>query len=348
MDFGRVGEGGIGMPAWYERFGRICIAIAIVSVVLLLTQHYLHQHFKDSDWIIAVCDLLKEIGFACLVALFLNLSVEWVNRRRHIDHERSVVGALDKVYTERQDGLLLAIDQKYKETNSSLLQNVFTTVYMRHVDANVLEVIENHLLKKETLRTDYRAQLKISKLDSAITATLDRPMVKLSLTISYTLRNVTNNKISTVLLPAYIDITPGLEQHCNFSRMRIGSKVYMGAELQKYITTPPGAPALELRFPGEMAPREETQCSVTYEKVAPIDYSEVMVNTVPMDGMTVIVMCLDDSIEVDAISLHPEDAVANPENSSDRKEWTIDGILPGQGAMVIWHPKRTPAESAAR
>lgn len=98
-----------------------------------------------------------------------------------------------------------------------------------------------------------------------------------------------------------------------------------------------------LRITGNMKPAESIKVVLIYTKVAPRNYSEVICSTVQMDGLKLDVYLEDESLSVHAISLHPEDAVST-ENSVFRRHasWKIPhAILPGQGAVLFWHPRRS-------
>ncbi|MBL8277762.1 MAG: hypothetical protein JNL93_13760 [Pelomonas sp.] len=332
---------------WYERFRVVCLTIALSAVVLFAAHHYLSLHFKEypGPYLALFC---KELAFAAVVALFLNLSIEWVNRRRHDDQQAGMLKAIDDAFNARQESLLEEIHKKYKETADALLVDVFATVYKKNFEPRIFKVVEKHILNQNLIREDYRVGIRIDNLPPDVHSQFPN-MVKLTFTISFRLRNTTNKLIKHApVVPAYIDVTPGLEAHCKFISARIDRRNYQGALLDQHITVPEGAPALQLMLAEELEPAGIREVLLRYEKVAPQDYSEVVCCTTQMDGMDISVLCLEPALAVHAVSLHPESEEARVSNKGPEIcEWRINhGILPGQGVVVFWYPARDRAQAS--
>ena len=68
--------------------------------------------------------------------------------------------------------------------------------------------------------------------------------------------------------------------------------------------------------------------------------------TVQMDSFYLETFCNDPGLSVLAMSLHPEPEFRTPHPvNAAFTNWTIDhAILPGQGIVVFWHPRRPPTQ----
>jgi hypothetical protein len=191
------------------------------------------------------------------------------------------------------------------------------------------------------MRKGYQLTLKISPAalqDDGQTVDL----VDLTFLIEFEVVNLRQVPIDTLLLGAIIDVVPAHESRCRFVKAEIGGLSHEGEALDRHTSFDEGESLRTLRITGNMKPAESIKVSLTYTKVAPKNYSEVICSTVQMDGLKLDVYLEDDSLAVHAISLHPEDAVAS-ENSVFRRHssWKIHhAILPGQGAVLFWHPRR--------
>jgi len=352
----------------YEKFW----FISVVSLILawsLIQLHHRWEHSVDPD--LHLMGLIaKEAGFACLVAFFLNLSIEWINRRRHADHEESLVKIIDQKHQERIElllsnlrsehdkllrdlsvdleakhkthttELLLNLDRKYNETNTKLLKDVFQTVYERYIEPGVFKIIDTHVLKKDVMRKGYKASLTIRQLEGENPDSL----VVLCFADSYEVVNLTDKIINVPLIGTMIDITPAYEDKCKFVSAIIDGTHFDAAALSKNIVQDDEQALWKLVLMGEIPPRGSVKVSLQYSKVGPKTYSEVICTTVQMDSLEMEIFSHDPQLSVYAVSLHPDDAdhlphPLNPEHTS----WKINhAILPGQGIVVFWHPRREP------
>lgn len=330
-------------PQWYERLSRVSLLILLLSFALL----GIHAHLKNRgghtyDFL---SELAHEAGFAGLVALFLNLSIEWVNRRRHADQEAALVRQLDSLHSERIATLLGVLDRKYQETANALLKDLFRTVYGRNIDPGVFKIVEDHVLKKELMRKHYKFSMGIRPLleNTELVANL----VGLTFDIQYTAVNISSTKYEGTLLSAVIDITPEHESECRFLEARIGDKVYTAEELVNFVEKNTRDSMWVLRIKGEIDVEGQVPVSLRYKKVGPRDYSEVICSTVQMDGMEVVVVTTVKELKVNAVSLHPESERETSLPNPDYMSWRVDhAFLPGQGMVIFWHPKRRDADEA--
>lgn len=371
----------IGLPStenaqkkkFYENLFLMTLIFTTISASLL----YLFHRWEGSDNsdLHFIAEICKEAGFAGLVAVFLNLSIEGVNRRRHHDLESSLAKSIDDMHKQRiatvleqlrgehdvllkelsdeldskhaahRTSLLSGLDEKYSENSKKLLKDVFRTVYERYIEEGVFKVIDTHVLKKEVMRKAFRAELSIRRLEG------DNPdnLVKLGYSQSYILVNITDRKVSTALIGATIDVTPAYESECRFLSAKIGDRLFEADELAKLIVKDNENDLWSIAISGELKPRESVEVSLRYDKVAPKTYSEVILTTVQMDSIELEAICFMDELCVSAVSLHPDDAEKLPPSIlPESTSWKINhAILPGQGIVVFWHKKRQLRELRA-
>jgi hypothetical protein len=359
--------------SFYENMFLMTLLFGLISVVLLYL-HHRWSHSPDSD-LVFISEICKEAGFAVLVAVVLNISIEGVNRRRHHDLETSLAQSIDKMHEQRitavleqlrgehdsllkelgeeleakhsvhRASLLADLDTKYNETSTNLLKDVFRTVYERYIEPGVFQVIDNHVLKKEVMRKAFRAELAMRPLGG------DNPdqLIKLGYSQSYTVVNLTDRKIITDLIGATIDVTPAYEGECRFSYAKIGVKEFSAEEIARSVVKDDQNALWTIRISGELQPREKIDVSLGYSKVAPATYSEVILTTVQMDSLELETICFMDELDVSAVSLHPDDAERMPNSILEESmSWKINhSILPGQGIVVFWHKKRQLRELQA-
>lgn len=84
--------------------------------------------------------------------------------------------------------------------------------------------------------------------------------------------------------------------------------------------------------------------ALEYQKLAPMDSSEIIVTSVPMDEIMLEVVDTSELFTVEAMSLHPENEVlVTPSDHRHLMQWKIEhAILPGQGIVMMWHVEKNP------
>ena len=344
--------------------------VSLVSLGLalgLLTLHHRWEHSAEPD-LKFLAIVAKEAGLASFVAFFLNLSVEWINRRRHVEQEASLVALIDSKHQERIETLLSGLRQehqdllrafgdaiekqhqdhtaklledlnaKYNKTSEALLRNVFQTVYERYIEPGVFEVIEAHVLRKDVMRKDYKSSLTLSRLSG------ENPenFVNLCFANTYEVVNLTDRTIDNPVVLSIIDVTPGYEDRCKFISAIVDGKKYSEQDLAVHITQMDNGAYVKLSISHQLLPRASVKVTILYNKVGPRNFAEVVCTTVQMDSFVMETISHDPELQVLAMSLHPEPEVhlPHPVNAGYTK-WKIDhAILPGQGMVVFWHPKR--------
>jgi hypothetical protein len=288
-------------PLWYENFFVVEGLIFIFSSICLIAYSQLAP--KDNAPPDMYLIFLKELGFAGIVAFILNISIEWVNRRRH------------------------------EKFTHALNRNIFKTVYGRNIDKKIIDQIEKNILKCDVYRKNYLIEIR---LDICKT---DPSKLKFHFFNSYDAINIGPKKSRIHILKAEIDLeNPDSDK---LEKVEIDGKIQ---DINKISTQSNGL--MHISIEADIEPNHQTRVCVTYVKNLPIQSSEAIITTFPMDGMKLTVSDPNETFEVGAISLHPEDANFENENNSrnDHKKWSLDcGITPGQGMLLHWKPKISTA-----
>ena len=340
---------------FYERFGVVSGITFFVACILLQLHHtiddttipWLRSLSPPSLGYVSFLEFIsfisKESGFAVLVAFFLNLSIEWINRHRHAEQENTLVSLLDSKHQKRMDELLIELSNKYDERTTKLLKDVFQTVYERYIEKGVFKVIDDHVLKKDLMRKNYKVSMTISAIPEVAN------LVDLAFHIRFDAVNLTQQEITLPVCGAMIDVTPEHEDKCRFVSAKIGDQTYSEAELMHLVKRDDENAQWILKVDGTILGGGTVPVELVYKKVGPRDYSEVICSIVQMDSMEIDVLLTDDSLRVNAVSLHPEDErCTSPAGRAMFTSWKIDhAILPGQGAIVFWHPKRAKIAGSA-
>jgi hypothetical protein len=335
------------MPAskpkeWFEKFWLISIISLSLGVILISLSYWIGDGAQGVQKVASIT--LKEAGFASLITFFLNISVEWINRRRHTEETELLAQHVDESHRKRLSELLSQLDDKYEATSKALLKDVFQTVYQRNIHEGIFKIIDEHILKRDYMRRNYKCSMTIAPP----TNNGPEDYVEVKFQVSYDAVNLTKKEIDVTLAGAIIDIAPRHEDHCKFLCLKIDDECIEGDALDALITKDESKSLRILRRTGKIKANGSARIYLEYKRVAPNDNSEVICSTVPMDSLECDVLLKDISLSVAAASLHPEDeressAPGRPEFIS----WRIDhAILPGQGVVIYWHPKRAVPQTA--
>lgn len=323
-------------------FWFVSLLTLVLAIALLVGSEHLATSQEPYAKFLAAAT--REAGFACLIAFFLNISVEAVTRLRHEEMERSLVERMDSKQQERIDSLLKSLDQKYQETSTALLRDVFRTVYERNIDPNVFKVVDNHVLKTDLMRKNFRVSMCIRPIRNEA-GVLAPDLVELHFHIRYDAVNITDGDIEVLVLGAQFDVTPSHEERCKFEKAVVGTKTYSSEELEPFVKRDEANAMWQLAISNTIPARGSIPIELIYRKVGPRNFSEVICTTKQMDGLDVDVLVADadvQDLQVQAVSLHPEtETLVSSPTRPEYNAWRIShAILPGQGMVVFWHPKR--------
>jgi hypothetical protein len=143
--------------------------------------------------------------------------------------------------------------------------------------------------------------------------------------------------VTVAVAKATVDVTPIYKDHCKFTRVELGGEVIEGDKLEELVKHHEDRNFMSLVINRSVPPNDSFPVRVEYRKLAPLDYSEIICTTVPMDNLYLEVNTPDELFTVSALSLHPEDEVLKYKEKHQSK-WKIEQpILPGQGIVMMWH-----------
>ncbi len=317
-------------PVWYENFPVVSAVILVVSLVFLGLHWWTKTPATSKEEDSLLNFVLKEVGFAGLVAFILNLSIEWVNRKRHAGH---------------QESLLARLEIKHEQTSAKLLKDVnehlFKTIYERNIDPSVFQQVEEHLLRAKVMRKEFIASFKITRFSKPGDKLAER-YVRIDFCNSYRIFNLTDKPIEVDVAKAIVDVTPNFKEDCYFKRVTLGAEELNRGALKEAdcIKEMPNRNFITLHVKRTIPPADSLPVTVEYTKLAPLDYSEIVLTTVPMDGLMLEISDPEETFTTEALSLHPEsENLLTPPDQKHLRKWKIDqAILPGQGIVMLWHP----------
>jgi hypothetical protein len=332
---------------WYEQFKFVCFLIGLVAVLLLAIHWilitYSPKHIADSY----ISFLFKEAGMAGLIALFLHVSIEWITRRREQLHRSALISSLEEKHQQTSNALLIALDEKHRSTSAKLLddvnQQLFRTVYKRNIAPAVFEQVEKHLLRSDIMRKDFSAYFEIRPFIDPQTKASTQ-FVELYFCNEYVVQNLTDSPIEAEVVRAIVDVTPIYRDQCYLKQITLGEETIDKEALigKGYVQQVENRNLIKAYIKRTIVGNDAMRVRFEYVKLAPIDYSEIVITTLPMDGLVLEVNNPTGSFTIGAVSLHPEDAMLlTPEDRQHLQKWKIDhAILPGQGIALMWHPNK--------
>ncbi|UCU94452.1 hypothetical protein [Hydrogenophaga taeniospiralis] len=326
---------------WYENFKHVSWVLLVSSLIFLSLHWFIEEHSTYGKSLASY--LFKDAGIAGLIALILNLSIEWINRKRHQSHQDTLINELQQKYQSITDKLLSDLEQKHQSTSAELLSGVtkklFQTVYERNVDPEVFRQVDMHLLKAESMRRAFHADFKLRRfLDPATNQATN--FVVLDFCNDFKVVNLTSRVIEADVAKALVDVTPQYKDHCYFKRVTIDGQEFSRQSLATLGHTTTDNNYLTLSIKQNIQPGDIKTVRIEYTKLAPLDYNEIVVTTIPMDGISLTVSDPEEFFTVSAVSLHPaNEKQITPKDQRHLCRWEIESaILPGQGILMLWHP----------
>ncbi len=330
---------------WYENFKIVNWVILLASSFCLIVHWLISRNFDAEISRSLLNVVLEELGLAGLIALILNLSIEWVNRKRHEHHQHSLLDELDIKHQETTIDLLKRSEEQQKETAKSLLIDVdkalFNRVYKRNIDESVFQQIEKHLLRADIMRRNFRSHFTVRLFPK------DENLAVVEYVNDYRVFNVTNKPVNVSVVKAVVDVTPKYRGECKFTRITIGDEIFTEEQLVALVKEDDSRSFISLTIEKSVPPNDSIPVRIEYIKLAPADYVEVVITTVPMDGLHIAVTDPSEKFTIQAVSLHPEsERPLTPNDRAVHKEWIIENaILPGQGIALLWHPTHSSSRT---
>jgi hypothetical protein len=301
---------------------------AISFVGLTITGPFLH----------ATAILCREVGFALLVAVTLNFSIEAFNRRRHAREKELLLTTLDEAHGAQQQRLIDSLDSRHKTHLENVNSKIFQVLYQRNVPEVIFREVENQLLRCQFVREKSQYSYLIERIDPAY--------VSMNVSHRYTVENISSGTAEYELQIGF-DVIKVLASKYTIKRIRAGGKeihdikpeVSSKSETHEW---------WQVRLNVPIKSGELVHCEIEYARVSPANGKEVICTLMPSKELILEVTDPKHEFSFRAMALYPRPEIDHaPGNNPFLHRWSIDGSLfPGQGFLFDWMPKQSMNESS--
>lgn len=280
--------------------------------------------------------LAKELGFAALVAVTLNLSIEAFNRRRHDTEKQELLSSFHAAQDEQRDKLISDTADQHREHIKDLNERIFQVVYERNIPEVIFREVESQLLKCKFIRCESSYCFSIEKINDQF--------VKMHVRHVYSVQNISPTSEIYDLTIGF-DVIKSMADSFKIIKIKNGQNVALMVNptiKEKNSIHEWWSASLSQ----EAEPNALVQCEIEFERVSPIKGKEVICTMLPSKHLKLEVIDRLKAFSVRAMALHPRSEL-DFSSSSDkvRYQWQIDGALfPGQGMLFDWAPNADPAE----
>lgn len=273
--------------------------MAALGVVFLLIAYFVAI---DGFWYF----LLKELGFALIVALFL-------------------VGTIEKFTRERHEAAAEA-------TMNEINKNLFYAIFKRYIPEKVFEEVEKAVMESNVFRTAHQLNYTIERLaDDKVTC-----IAQTSYQLVSVLDEARDHKI-VVSLEMPIELAD--KELCFIERLEVGGVVLERNDLRQYVTN--SDQHITVTYPYRIEGRATVRVSTHSRLVKKMTDVELWASRIPSDGLELTVSTPDRNLKVCAHANHSEKLMQVMANGSTSK-WTLQhGIFPYQSIMFWWMPKES-------
>jgi hypothetical protein len=289
-------------------FNLVLLLIGIVLFHINPSLQELASHKDASTWVTAGVPLISELSKALMIAVVLNLGVEFFTRQRH--------EALETATIER--------------INSEVSKDLLTRVFNENLPANVVKQIRLHLFTAHVCKTYWRVHYSLEVKQDPNDAS--KQIVFWTATDDYTLKNMdrqaVKHSIQMEVEPSeYVELwhitglsVEGKQVPCNESRD--GRKVSVAHEVT-------------------LQPQQEMNVKTIQTGAGALHAHEVICSSLAVEKLTLIVKHPAE-LRINATSLHPVDETRLQDSAEGENRWELEAILPGQGIEVLWCPALVP------
>lgn len=288
---------------------RLIYLVAFLGgVLLLILSHLLGEEYVTSS------EVMKEVGMAVLVSVFLSFTIEGIAKQRHeasVNNEREL-----------------------------LSRGIFEAIYKRHIPEVVFEEVERCVLNSRIIREQYKVAYTIKDLDEK-ELSFDVPCsnyVRCFVTTSYVLRNLTSAPVTQdIVLHLEKPLEARLIPLVKIENVRIDGDALSAQQIKD--ATKMGDSQINFLVNRDIPPNGSIKVSI---KAALIKYStdqEIWSSRIPSDGIELTVNVPDDNLEVCVKANHSQKLILSTDDKV-MKQWNLDhGIFPHQSLLFWWHPK---------
>jgi hypothetical protein len=325
-------------------FALVLTLISLLSAIALYaTGTYLETHFSDSahgtvwEYLIKTPEKLSE---AVLIAWLLNLSVEYIARKRHQRQASAVEG-----YLEGQRQILL----------KNMSKDVFSAVYEMNMPSSVFTTVRNSVFLCGFFRSNYVVDVDVQRVDVTMPNGHKEDRVKLRIRQQYDAKNIsTLAGIQKLLVGASIDHrkygrpNADASQFIHFSVQLLNHlgepfgpvRTFTPTELKELLKVSEDKRFETIDLEVDLLSGWSVRVDVVYNQYHPTDGADMVCCMQPAAGIEINATVPHEDFELDLYSLHP--VTEKDESEPDclaRRRWQVGpGILPGHGAFITWRP----------
>lgn len=289
--------------------------------------------------------LFKEIGFAGIVAVILNISLEVFNRKRHALQTKETLKAIGNEHAKVREELL-----------ENISKSIFQNVYKRNVPELIFSEIEEALLNCNFVRHNWDVTFLIEDVCGPVENVNyngkdreERGLTKISVTQTYLVEKISDDTAEFTILLG-IDFKEQLKETCKLISVKVDD-IECSDQMAERPDSEDGAKTFEHRivFPAcNHGSKQTKKIEIKYSKYEFGPYGEQTLNCAyPTTGLVVKALTPSGDYAIGAAAMHRREA---EKRASDQYLSTYEmpfGILPGQGLWLSWQ-KSKPASRAKR
>ena len=276
---------------------------------------------KATTWI----GVLREVGFASLIALILAVFIEQSSRAR-----------MEAAASKRQQ---------------EISENVFRGIFENDIPKIMVNEVVDTILKAKIIRLEHAATYVVDDEEIEIEGNRYR-YVKLGVSSSYTLKNVSREEVQapiTIMFP--IHRQPELRDLATLETISINGHILTTEEMQEGDSALPNT-EYEKRYQWfrPVASGESMIVRSTYTLIKEISDNEVWTSLYPSLTMrlSVTMNCRNMEFGADALHRGTLQKVAG-QGSTGHHSWELTRpVLPYQGLVFWWHPSPSPGTDVSR
>lgn len=288
------------------------IAILLLGVLLIAASKIMEASL--------ITIMLKELGFALIIAIILIFTVERVSRKNHEEAADRLVEKINK--------------------------NLFNAIYKRYIPNEVFAEVEAALLKSDVLRDKYEVNYALSEIDHRQFPDLERSDIEThlhcTLLSSFNIQNITSKAIDyTVALHLEVPIEKRLRKHVEICEMEIDGASLKPYELEKDEYFKITDTHLIFEKVISIGPSQTKEISMKAKTLKRATDMEIWASRVPSTGVRVQVS-VPENYQVEATANHTQ--ALRKKNMADANStiWYLDhGIFPFQSVVFWWQPKKS-------
>ena len=318
-------------------YGLAGAVFVLASLCIKLYEVVPHPHDPDeaaASWLLELsCIFLLEIGIGVIVACVLARTLEsYLHRQSELQHRRQI---------------------------RRIQQHTLEALFGIHVERKFYDELANLIFRYKLRRNDFTIVYQFEPAVDGTNTVGSDDKLKVTVTVSYTLRNIARRHLDHPLRHYFEMLLPGCDDQ-DYKRFSIkgcmveGEEeqvVWIGEELQKRLRTEGIRRVFNTRI--RVAPKKDAQVEFTYSMLKRAADTDIWLSTVPAKSLRIIAV-IDRKLYnlqfwPDAVHWDSPILVRHvPEGRLRTYEWCINSIiLPNQGIILLWRPDNpAPAPTA--